>query len=131
MILGSARLSIFSTQIPRDQPKLLQRRLQVLNDFLGDDIRRREVVGISQAFVLQPEDVQAGLVTVVRLVAGDELVEILTPERGGLEREVLVGAQVVELLDVVAIAHPVVAQDVAVAPEFLDDGRGIHGWSVG
>jgi len=39
--------------------------------------------------------------------------------------------QVGELLDVVAIAHPVVAQDVAVVPELLDDGRGVHGCSVG
>ena len=34
--------------------------------------------------------------------------------------------QVGELLDVVAIAHPVVAQDVAVVPELLDEGGGVH-----
>ena len=34
--------------------------------------------------------------------------------------------QIGELLDVVAVAHAVVAQDVAVVPEFLDDGRSIH-----
>ena len=34
-----------------------------------------------------------------------------------------------DLFDIIAIAHPVVAQDVAVVPEFLYDcGRG-HVWS--
>src|SRR3990170_2618010 len=31
-----------------------------------------------------------------------------------------------ELLDVVAVGHGVVAQDVAVVPELLDDGGGVH-----
>jgi hypothetical protein len=30
------------------------------------------------------------------------------------------------LFDIVAIAHPVVAQDVAVVPELLDDSSGTH-----
>jgi hypothetical protein len=34
--------------------------------------------------------------------------------------------QIGELLDVIAVAHAVVAQDVAVIPEFLDDGGGVH-----
>ena len=34
--------------------------------------------------------------------------------------------QIGELLDVVAVGHAVVAQDVAVVPEFLDDGGCIH-----
>ena len=34
--------------------------------------------------------------------------------------------QIGELLDIVAVAHAVVAQDVAVIPEFLDDGGRIH-----
>jgi hypothetical protein len=33
-----------------------------------------------------------------------------------------------ELLDLVAVAHVVVAKDVAVVPEFLDDGGGVHLW---
>ena len=37
---------------------------------------------------------------------------------GHLEEE-----QVRQLLDVVAIAHPVVAEDVVVVPELLDDSR--------
>jgi hypothetical protein len=36
--------------------------------------------------------------------------------------------QVGELLDVVAIAHPVVAQEVAVVPDLLDEGGGVHGY---
>lgn len=34
--------------------------------------------------------------------------------------------QVAELFDVVAIAQPVVAKDVAVVPELLDEGGGVH-----
>jgi hypothetical protein len=34
--------------------------------------------------------------------------------------------QIGELLNVVAVAHAIVAQDVAVGPEFLDDGGGVH-----
>jgi len=34
--------------------------------------------------------------------------------------------QVRQLLNVVTVAHPVVAENVAVVPEFLDDGRGTH-----
>ena len=34
--------------------------------------------------------------------------------------------QIDELLDVVTVAHAVVAQDVAVAPGFLDDGCCVH-----
>jgi len=39
--------------------------------------------------------------------------------------------QVSELLHVVAIAHAVVAQHVAVVPEFLDDGGGVHDDAIG
>ena len=48
------------------------------------------------------------------------------------ERDVLKKAtayfakQIGELLEVIAVAHPVITQDVAVVPEFLDDGCGIH-----
>src|SRR3989338_6882938 len=35
--------------------------------------------------------------------------------------------QVCQLFDVVTVAHPVVAQDVAVVPEFLDDRGWTHG----
>ena len=48
MMQGSAHFAILSTQIPRDQPKLFQRRLQVLHDLLGDNVRRREVLGAGQ-----------------------------------------------------------------------------------
>ena len=82
----------------------------------GDHVWRREVVGVLERLVAQPGDVQAGLVArqqlVVgerpeplalhplvarfRVVAGDEVVEVLAPERVLFQREVLVGAQVVD-----------------------------------
>ena len=38
--------------------------------------------------------------------------------------------QIGELLDVIAIGEAVIAEDVAVVPEFVDEGGGIvcHGW---
>ena len=38
---------------------------EVFDDFLGEDVRIGEIVGFFQAFISEPEDVEAGLVTVV------------------------------------------------------------------
>lgn len=53
---------LVAPQIPRDQCKLIQRGLQILYDLGGDDVGRRQIGGIFQAFIAQPEDVQAGFV---------------------------------------------------------------------
>ena len=62
----------------------------------------------------------------------------MAPERDGqgqLFASHLEEQQIRQLLDIVAVAHPaclcvarrqVVAEDVAVVPEFLNDGRGCH-----
>jgi hypothetical protein len=44
---------------------LLQRGAEVFDDLGGDDGRGREAVGVLQRIVLEPEDVEAGLVTVL------------------------------------------------------------------
>jgi hypothetical protein len=110
-------------QILSNQPKLFQRRLQILHDLGSDDAGFGQVVRILQRLVPQPEDIETGL------VAGDEcliivttpatfggflapgggallplggivelyeLVEVAALEGVGLEGEVLVGAQVVD-----------------------------------
>jgi len=46
--------------------ELGQRRLEVLNDLGSDDAGGREVVGVLQALVTQPEDVEVGLVPAIR-----------------------------------------------------------------
>ena len=56
---GTRRVAI---QIPRNQPELLQRRLKVIDDLLRDHLGRGQVVAVGQALVLEPEDVEAGLV---------------------------------------------------------------------
>ena len=43
-------------------PKAVKPGLQVLDDLLGELVRLRQVVQIDQALVLEPEDVEAGLV---------------------------------------------------------------------
>lgn len=58
-------------QVLGNRLELLQRRAEVLDDFGGDDGGVGEVVGVLQRIVLEPEDVEAGL------VAGDQLVVVV------------------------------------------------------
>ncbi len=120
---SSVQSVIGPSQILRDGAELFQCRLQVLDDRGGEDVGLREVSGLFQRFVADPEDVEVGLVTghrlvvgeglpasvgvvlgpclgsliaVLGVVAGDEVVQIFAGERVLLEREVLVGAQIVD-----------------------------------
>ena len=58
-------------QVLLDQLEFLQRGAQVLDDLASEDVRFREVGGVFQALVAQPEDVEAGLVPCHQLVVGD------------------------------------------------------------
>ncbi len=55
-----------SRQTCRHIPECVQCGFQMLDDLLLQDIRRRQIIQVLQAVVLQPEDIQAGL------VAGDQ-----------------------------------------------------------
>ena len=44
---------------------MFESRFEVFDDFLGENIGIGEIVGLFQAFVSEPEDVEAGFVTVV------------------------------------------------------------------
>jgi hypothetical protein len=86
----------------------VQRRFQVFDDLLRKDIRRRHFIQVIQAVVLQPENIQAGLVAgnevvvrkvlealrliafvpIVGVVAGDEIPQVVEFQRLGLEGEV-------------------------------------------
>jgi hypothetical protein len=99
-------------QIRRYQGKLIERSLQILDDLSGDHIGGRQVGGVLQAVVLEPENVEAGLVTLYQLfigermqtlrlfplvsvlgfVAGDEVVQVFPARRVRLQREVFVRA---------------------------------------
>lgn len=114
---------IILTHIHCNQLELFQSALQVFNDVTQDYARFWKVGRVLQAFVFEPEDVQAGLITaddfikgvgtpaaawcalapgggaleaVRRVVQGDELGQISSLERVGLQGEVHVGAQVVD-----------------------------------
>src|ERR1017187_503111 len=63
-------------QIFGDQCELVERGLQVFDDLGSDDIGGRQIGGVFQAFVLEPKDVQAGLVTFDQVVIA-ERVELL------------------------------------------------------
>lgn len=72
-------LSPYFFSTPQDLPKALHAGLQILDDLLSQDIRVRQVVQVREAFVLDPGDVQAGL------VSGDDiLVRELPPSSFGI-----------------------------------------------
>src|SRR3989337_1999175 len=52
--LSFERLRVVGRQIGGDQPELLQRRIEVVNDLLRGDLGRGQVVAVLQAFVLEP-----------------------------------------------------------------------------
>lgn len=92
--------------------ELLQSRLEVLDDLGGDDAGGGEVVGVFEALVAEPEDIQAGLVARHQLVVvepleplglltlteptgpitGDEIIEVGPGQRVLLQGEVLIRA---------------------------------------
>jgi hypothetical protein len=84
------------TRRQRHAPELRQRRLQVLDDLGGDDVRGREVGAILQAFVLQPEDVE------IEAVAPGELVVAEALEAAGLLALVAGGGR----RGALGVAHP-------------------------
>jgi hypothetical protein len=43
---------------------LFEGRLEIFDDFLGENIGLGEVVGLLEAFVTEPEDIQVGFVSV-------------------------------------------------------------------
>jgi hypothetical protein len=111
--LGSSRTA---TQIGRDEGELIQGRLQVLDDLGRDDLGRGQIVGVLQALVAKPEDVQAGLVPldqvlvvervesvglcallpILRVEALREVLQVGTHQRLGAQREVHVGPEVID-----------------------------------
>ena len=52
----------FGPKICCDLRKLVQCGLEILDDLRGYLVRRRQVVGIFEAFIAQPEDVEIHLV---------------------------------------------------------------------
>jgi hypothetical protein len=55
-------------QINRDFAELFQSGFEVFDDFLGQNVGVGQVVGLFQAFVSQPEDIQTGFVAVDEFV---------------------------------------------------------------
>jgi len=44
---------------------LFEGGFEIVNDFLGENVRIGEIVGFFQAFVSEPEDVEAGFITLM------------------------------------------------------------------
>ena len=51
-----------------DTAELFERGFEVIDDFLGENVGIGEIVGVFEAFVSEPEDVEAGFVAVDELV---------------------------------------------------------------
>jgi hypothetical protein len=106
-----------------DSRELFQGGLEIVRNFVSENVGSGEVIGILQALVLEPEDIEVGLVAfdevlvIVRAkaalgillgvpgglakvafswpVAADKLVQVAALQRVGLLREVHVGPQVI------------------------------------
>ena len=55
-------LVFFRTDIAPDLGELFEGGLEVFDDFLCKKVRIREIVGFFDAFIAEPEDVEAGFV---------------------------------------------------------------------
>jgi hypothetical protein len=62
------RIGLVRLHLLRDRRGLLQGGLQVVGDFLGEDVGRRQVVAVFQALVAEPEDVVVVLVPLHKVV---------------------------------------------------------------
>jgi hypothetical protein len=53
---------------------------EVFDDFPGEDVRIEKIVGFFEAFVSEPEDVEAGFVALMRLIKSKKVLrsEFLT-----------------------------------------------------
>ena len=109
-------LVFFGYQLILHRPKLLQRDFEAFNDLGGEFGGWGEVLGVFEAVVLEPEDVEVGFVAghdfVVAefleafgffalgdgsgLIDGFKVVEVFVGQRVSLKGEVLVGAEVVD-----------------------------------
>ena len=110
-----------------DQPTKLGRVLELVLGLAKD--KAEQSLLTAQGF----EDVAVVIEKLVTVALDETLPGVLVMDDafllvrllGALVRH-LEEEQIGELLDVIAVAHAVVAKDVAVVPEFLDDGGGIH-----
>ena len=76
--LGDSTTNALATNVPlarqlrRDGVELLQCRLQVVSDLLRKDVRSGQVVGIFEARVFEPEDVEVHFVSLQEFFVGED-----------------------------------------------------------
>ena len=58
-------LYFLTSEITCDFAELFEGGFEIVNDFLGENVRIGEIVGFFQAFVSEPEDVEAGFITLM------------------------------------------------------------------
>jgi hypothetical protein len=109
-------LSVFRAQISGNLAELFERGLKIFHDFGGDDVWCREICGVFEGVVFEPEDVDVdlvafgevvvgealealafdALVAVLGVIAGDEVVEVGALQLVFFKGEVLVGSEIVD-----------------------------------
>jgi hypothetical protein len=65
------RFEIRSTRVIRDFTELFEGGFEVLDDFPGENVWIGKIVGVFEAFISKPEDVEAGF------VAADEFFTVI------------------------------------------------------
>ena len=135
--------------------KALQCALQIFDDIIGQYIRRGKAVQIGKGLVLDPEDIETGLVPrknignvefapaairvllapclgalvpILRVIAGDEIQQIGVLHRVLLQREVDIGAEIIDpyglRLRLSAGRTLVEENDVCLYTRLIEDARG-------
>lgn len=59
---AAGSVSVFASQLRRNLCKLIKSGFEVVGDFFGKDVRRREGFGVRQGLVFNPEEVEAQFV---------------------------------------------------------------------
>jgi hypothetical protein len=62
------RFTLFQCQVRGDFAELFEGGFKVFDNFLGENVGLWEVIGLFEAFVKEPEDVEAGLSAVEFLI---------------------------------------------------------------
>jgi hypothetical protein len=61
------------SHITENRLELIESRLQIVSDLLGDNVRIRETGGIFKAVVLEPEDVEVNFVPLEKSIIAEGL----------------------------------------------------------
>ena len=116
-------LAFLSPQLRLKLPKAIQRALEIFDYLISEHIGRRQIIEIGKGFILYPKDIEAGFIArqdlgnieftpaavgillapsfgalkaILRIVAGDEILQVRILHRILLQREVDIRAEIID-----------------------------------